>query len=33
MVRLARLWLPLRKSEEVKPFLANPSHYSALIDV
>jgi hypothetical protein len=27
MARLARLWLPLRKAEDVKPFLADPGQY------
>jgi hypothetical protein len=27
MVRLARLWLPLRKPEDVMPFLADPDQY------
>ena len=27
MVQLARLWLPLRKPIDVKPFLADPDQY------
>ena len=27
MVRLSRLWLPLRNPEDVKPFLADPDQY------
>ncbi len=28
LVRLAHLWLPLRKPEDVKPFLADPDQYN-----
>jgi hypothetical protein len=28
LVRLARLWLPLRKPEDVIPFLADRNHYA-----